>query len=281
MSPKLKQISEQVVVITGGSNGVGLSIALLAAARGARVVLSSRIENDLRDAVSRIRQNGGEAIYVVADVSNVDDVDSIAQRALQEYGRIDSWINNECLTIFGKLTSIPLEEKRRVFDINFWGVVHGCRAAVKSMKKSGGAIVNIANALSLLSLPDGITSISQHAVKSYTDILRAELDGESVPISISLIRGSKFASEPIDEKLMAKAILDCCVNAKKEIFFGTSKIFSTAENFVPKFTDFLMERIVDKDGVAKSAVVAAGLGVAAFAAYKVVQNVRKPGEVTH
>src|SRR4051812_2381558 len=90
-----RKISDQVVVITGASSGIGLTTAMLAAERGARVIISSPNKNDLRDAVSQIRQKADDALYVVADVSSLDEVDEIARRATAEYGRIDTWINNE------------------------------------------------------------------------------------------------------------------------------------------------------------------------------------------
>ena len=341
---QLKKISEQVIVITGASSGIGLATALMAAERGARVVLSSRSESDLRDAVSQIRQKGGDAIFVQADVTKLEDVDRIAERAISEFGRIDSWINNAGTSIFGKLTEVPMEEKRQLFEVNFWGVVYGCRAAVKAMKKSGGAIINVGSTLSDHAIPiQGMYSATKHAVKAYTDVLRMELEADKIPISVSLVKPASIDT-PFTEHsqnhqaavpslpapvyhadVAAKAILNCCESPQRDVYVGgAAKFYSLMEKFVPRLTDFLMERIlmdqsdpklvrtqsealfsegeiseakvegnyphhVSKSSLytaavqnpGKSCAVAAGLGVAAYAAFKAVQNARKPGDVTH
>ena len=344
MTHSLKKISEQVIVITGASSGIGLATAIMAAANGARVILAARSENDLRDAVCRIRQKGGEAIYVAADVTKLEDVERIAERALSDFGRIDSWINNAGTSIFGKLTEVPMEEKRQLFEINFWGVVYGCRSAVKAMKQSGGAIINVGSTLSDRAIPiQGMYSATKHAVKAYTDVLRMELEADKIPISVSLVKPASINTPfpehsrnhqravptlpaPVyDPTVAAQAILNCCETPQRDVYVGgAAKFYSLMEKFVPRFTDFLMEKIlmdqsdpklVRKQSEAlfaegevseasvdgeyphhvmksslytsavqnpgKSAAVAAGLGVAAFAAYKALQNARKPGETTH
>src|SRR5262245_32651646 len=129
MRVKLKRVGEQVIVITGASSGIGLATAEMAAEAGASVVLSSRHELELRKAVDRIRVRGGRAIYVVADVAEPVAVEEIANRAIEEFGGFDTWVNNAGISIYGKTTEVPLDDKRRLFDVNFWGVVHGCRAA--------------------------------------------------------------------------------------------------------------------------------------------------------
>src|SRR4051812_30178554 len=128
---KPKKIQDQVIVITGASSGIGLATAKLAAQRGARVVLSSRNESALRQTCDEILRHGGRCIHVVADVANVEEVERIAQAAEREFGGFDTWINNAGVSIYGRLETIKIEEKRRLFDVNFWGVVHGCKFALK------------------------------------------------------------------------------------------------------------------------------------------------------
>src|SRR6266850_4726277 len=143
MRVKLKRIGEQVIVITGASSGIGLATAEMAAEAGACVVLSSRHEQELRKAVDRIRIRGGRAVYVVADVADAAAVQEIGDHAIEEFGGFDTWVNNAGISIFGKTTDVPLDDKRRLFDVNFWGVVHGCRAAVPHLRHRGGSIINI------------------------------------------------------------------------------------------------------------------------------------------
>ena len=93
MKYQLLPVSDQVIVITGASSGIGLVTAKRAAHRGARVVLAARNENDLRGVCDDIRRDGGRASYVVADVTNPDDVKKIGETAIAEFGRIDTWLN--------------------------------------------------------------------------------------------------------------------------------------------------------------------------------------------
>src|SRR5687768_5550239 len=104
MSIKLKPIEEQVMVITGASSGIGLATAISAARYGAKLVLSARSEDVISDVAHNIRQAGGEAIHVMADVGRQEDVERIAQAAIQQFGRIDTWVNNAGVSIYGRIT---------------------------------------------------------------------------------------------------------------------------------------------------------------------------------
>lgn len=94
MALRLKGVHEQIIVITGATSGIGLTTARLAAKRGAKMVLAARSEDALRQLVEEIRQAGGEAIYVVADVGDEGSVQTIAQAALRQFGHFDTWVNN-------------------------------------------------------------------------------------------------------------------------------------------------------------------------------------------
>jgi short-subunit dehydrogenase len=186
-----KPLNEQVMVITGGSSGIGLATARLAASRGARVVLAARNEGELQAIVDEIFAEGGQAIGVTADVADPAAVDRVGTRAIEAFGRIDTWVNDAGVSIFGKLTEVPLADKRRLFETNFWGVVHGCRTAVRHLRSTGGTIVNIGSVVSDLAVPlQGIYSASKHAVKAYTNALRMELEHDKIPIAITLVKPS-------------------------------------------------------------------------------------------
>src|SRR5918994_6787622 len=191
MKIKLKRLDQQVMVITGATSGIGLATARRAAERGARVVLCSRNEAELAETTAQIRQSGGSAVAVVADVSNQDDVERLAARALEEFGSLDTWVNNAGVSFYGRLTEVAIEDMRQLFEVNFWGMVHGTRAAVPQLRRNGGALINLGSIVSDRAIPlQGAYSASKHAVKGFTDALRMELEQEGAPISVTLIKPS-------------------------------------------------------------------------------------------
>src|SRR4051794_39265979 len=109
----LKPLSDQVIVITGASSGIGLVTARLASQRGAAVVLTARNASDLAAAVASIRNAGGRAIAQPADVTDPEQVSAVAEEARRQFGRIDTWINNAGVGLYGRLTEVSLDDMRR------------------------------------------------------------------------------------------------------------------------------------------------------------------------
>lgn len=274
MNFQQKKIKDQVIVITGASSGIGLATARLAAEKGARLVLCARHIDELkriRDDLSRI-SGSVRVIAMECDVSDPSQVQSVADRALSEFGGFDTWVNNAAFSIYGKLWEVPLEEKRRLFDVNFWGVVHGCRSALKVLRNRGGTIVNIGSVVSERAVPiQGIYSASKHAVKAYTDALRMEIEMEGYPISVSLVKPGAIDTpypehainhmehEPVHTppvyapEVVAQAILECAETPKRDVYVGgSSRLYTWFEEFMPRLTDLIMERSMSEEKQSKA-----------------------------
>src|SRR4051812_44173060 len=153
MPIRLKPIKDQVIVITGASSGIGLATAQEAARRGARVVLASRDEADIKQAADQIAAEGGQATPMVADVGDQLSMEKLAEQAIVAYDRIDTWVNNAGVSIYGLLEEVPLEDAHRLFETNYWGVVHGSLAALPHLKLNGGALINVGSELSETAMP--------------------------------------------------------------------------------------------------------------------------------
>jgi short-subunit dehydrogenase len=184
----LKKIEDQVIVVTGASSGIGLTVARMAAQRGAAVVLAARDQNMLERLRDEITGAGGKALPVAADVSHFDDVHALAEKTIQYFGRLDTWVNNSGGSIYGQTLDVPVEEERKLFEVNYWGVVYGSRIAAKYLRTHGGALINLGSVASDRAIPlQAAYSASKHAVKAYTDALRSELEKDGAPVSVTLI----------------------------------------------------------------------------------------------
>jgi short-subunit dehydrogenase len=239
MTVSLKLLADQVVVITGASSGIGLVTAKLAAGRGAKVVLVGRNEAALEKAVEDIRAEGGDAIFAIADVGVIEEVQAAAKVAIARYGRIDTWVNNAGTAIYAKLINTPLDEHRRLFQTNYFGAVHGSLTAIEHLRIKGGAIITIGSIASDLPSPVlSAYSASKHAVKGFVDALRMEITADKLPIAITLIKpagidtpiaqhaanhvdGEALIPPPVcDPTLVAEAILDAAQNVRRDITVG-------------------------------------------------------------
>jgi NAD(P)-dependent dehydrogenase (short-subunit alcohol dehydrogenase family) len=179
-------LSRQVVVITGASRGIGRSTARLAAARGARVVLTARQSEPLNDLVAEIRAAGGEAIAIPADVAAEEELRGVAAGAVERYGRIDTWINNAGVYIQGRVQDLTAEEFRQVLAVDLLGVIHGTRCALEVMlPREAGVIVQVSSVAARRGVPYTTPySAAKGGIEGFTQAARAELRGTGIRLSI-------------------------------------------------------------------------------------------------
>ena len=250
---------QQVIVITGASSGIGLATALAAADQGAKVVLAARSGDTLTRIVDEITQSGGAAIAVAADVGDRAAVEGVARAAIDSFGRIDTWVNDAGVSIYGRLDEISDEDSRRLFETNFWGVVYGSLAALPHLRANGGALINIGSEVSEAALPlQGMYSASKHAVKGYTDALRIELEADGAPVSVTLIQPTavntpypehaanylsqepKLPTPQLEPEKVASAILDAAVEPARDVKVGAMSVMNT---FMAKIAPRIADRM--------------------------------------
>jgi short-subunit dehydrogenase len=257
MAIALKPLDQQVIVITGASSGIGLATAVAAAQQGASLVLAARSKQTLDEIADQLSAAGQNVVTVEADVADRQQVEAIAAAALARFGRIDTWVNNAGVSIYGRLDEVSVEDSRRMFDTNYWGVVNGSLAALPHLRANGGALINLGSEASEATIPlQAMYSATKHAVKAFTDGLRLELEADKAPVSVTLIQptavdtpypehaGNYLDQEPklptpmIEPEKVAHAILDAATSATDAIRVGAmSKLNTTLAKLVPPIAE--------------------------------------------
>jgi short-subunit dehydrogenase len=267
MDSKLKPIDQQVIVITGASSGIGLATVEAAAERGAKLVLAARSKAALDEVVHRIESGGGEAIAVECDVTQREQVERVARSAIERFGRIDTWVNDAGLGLYGRLDEVADDDSRQLFDVNFWGLVYGSLTALPHLRRNGGALINIGSEVSEAVAPLlGMYAASKHAVKGFTDALRVEIEEvDLAPVSITLIEPTavdtpfpqharnymdkepKLPSPTIEPRRVAEAILEAAVKPTRTKKVGAmAKLNTATAKFAPALGDKMSAKQYDR-----------------------------------
>ena len=257
---------ESVVVITGASSGVGRATALHFAGPGVGLALAARRVKALEDVADQCRQRGALAITVPTDVTDPEAVQTLADRAVAEFGRIDVWVNNAAVSYFSPLLEVPLQDVRQVLDVNVMGCVHGARAALPVMRRQGrGVLINISSVVAEIPLPyTSAYSMSKAAVRALGVSLRQELRLEGlghvhvctvVPASIDTPfcrhaanytgRAARPVAPVSDARAVARAVMGAARRPRREVVVGAlGRSMVLQHKMAPGPTESLIERLI-------------------------------------
>lgn len=265
------KLGDSVAVITGASSGIGRATALYFAAEGASVVVASRRADALSDLVVQIERNGGRALAVQTDVNDQQAVDSLANRAVETFERIDIWVNNAGVILFGRFSETPAEEFRQVIETNFFGQVNGARAVLPIFRGQGyGTLINVASVDARIPQVDASAyTASKHAIRSFGMNLRQELllDGDRdihvvtilpMPIDTPIFQnGGNYTGKRIKAprpvypvETVVEAMVEAVRNPKREIYAGgAGRMANISMKLMPRITERMMTVMVNEQEI--------------------------------
>jgi NAD(P)-dependent dehydrogenase (short-subunit alcohol dehydrogenase family) len=257
-----KPLFDQVVVIGGGSYGLGRAVAVAAARRGANVALGARTPEALEGARADVEAAGGKAFVVETDVADRAQVERLVAATVEHFGRIDTYIANGMVTVYAETDRLADEELRRVFDVNFFGGVYGYWAALPHLRESKGTFIQVASALSYRGIPlQAAYCSSKAALRTFFESARVELQKQQAGVDVCVILPAAINTPQFDrarEKLglqpqpvppiyqpepFAEAVVRCCERPVRElpIGWGAQKLL-WGQKLSPRIGDLILRR---------------------------------------
>jgi NAD(P)-dependent dehydrogenase (short-subunit alcohol dehydrogenase family) len=258
-----KPLDEQVMVITGASSGVGRAIARAAGARGAMVVVAARGEDGLAAAVEEIERAGSQGLAVPCDVAEQEQNEELVRRALERFGRIDTFVANAIVTVYAEVEDLEPAELRRVMDVNFFGVAYGFWASLPALKESRGTFLHVSSALAYRGIPlQAAYCSSKAAARTFLESARVELQKHRYDVAVSLVLPGAVNTPQFDrdrQKLgkqpqpvppiyepepYAEAVLRCAEKPIRElpVSWGAQKLL-WGQKLSPRAGDLILRRI--------------------------------------
>ncbi|CAI8760477.1 Short-subunit dehydrogenase [Methylocaldum szegediense] len=259
------RIEDTVTVITGASSGIGRAAALAFVRAGGAVVVAARREEALEELALECEAAGGQALAVPVDVTDAQAVEALARRAVETFGRVDFWINNAAVSLFGRFEATPAADFRRVIETNLLGCVHGARAILPRFREQGdGVLVNVSSGVGKMPQPfANAYVISKHGIVALSDCLRQELwdmpdihvvtvlpPATDTPLFQQAGNYMGRAAEPMwpvyDPETIARAIVSAALAPRREVIVGPNiRAAIVAWRIVPGLFDRLAARVVE------------------------------------
>jgi short-subunit dehydrogenase len=263
MKINLKPIAAQAAVVFGASSGIGRLTALEMAKRGAKICVAARSVEGLKSLVEEIEASGGEAFFVEADAADFKQVEAVAEKCVERYRRIDTWIHSAAAFLFGTVEKTEPDEYKRLIEVNLLGQIYGAKAALPFLKKTGGSLIHVTSVEAVRTAPyQSAYGASKHGVQGFLQVLRAELAHDKIPVSVTEILPAAI-NTPIYEKgrnkmdfkmrpvfpiyhpqVVADAILYAAENPVRDLIAGGAGVGVVyAERISPRAADFFSETI--------------------------------------
>jgi NAD(P)-dependent dehydrogenase (short-subunit alcohol dehydrogenase family) len=182
----IRKLKGSTAVITGATSGIGRETALGFARAGANVVVAGRRKPQLQELVADIQAKGGRALAVRADVSEQAQVDRLIKNAIDQFGRVDTLVNNAGVGLAARFEQQSLQDFRRVMEVNFWGAVYACMAVLPHMRTqpAGGVIINVSSIMGKRGMPfQTAYCSSKFALSGFSEALRTEVMADKIDVS--------------------------------------------------------------------------------------------------
>jgi NAD(P)-dependent dehydrogenase (short-subunit alcohol dehydrogenase family) len=258
-----KRLGDQVIVVTGASSGLGRAVARAAGARGAKVVVTARNGEALDACVREIEAAGSEALAVTADCAVQDEVQQVVERAVDRFGRIDSYVANAIVTVYAETYRYEPDELRRIIDVNFFGQVYGYWAVLPHLRESRGTFVSINSALAYRGIPlQGGYCASKAALRAFFESARVEIEKADWDVAVSVVLPGAINTPQFDrdrQKMgaqpqpvppiyqpepFAAGVLHCCEHPVRELPLGWgSQKALWGQKLSPRAGDLMLRRM--------------------------------------
>ncbi len=246
------RLKDKVAVITGGTKGIGLGIAIEFAKEGASVVIGGRNPETGEEGLAELLALGGEAMYVPCDVGNLESLQNIIDKTVERFGRVDIYVSNAGINDSQKTPYLEItpEQYDRIMDVNLRGMFFGDQYAAREMVKqgTGGAIINMSSVNAYLALNSQMVyTTSKGGVQQLTKVQAVDL----VPYGIKV---NALAPGPIETELMRrvgsdKQLMDTILSRTPMGRIGTPKECGRLAVFLAcEDSDFIMGQTIYNDG---------------------------------